>query len=173
MVIKIIGACMTLGACATMGFTWAGIYEKRPRQLVSLGQGLQLLETEILYGATPLPEAMEQVALNCSPEVSSLFSCTAAELRKMEGVTAGEAWERAVAKFSAHSALSQKDQQILRRFGVSLGATDREDQAKHLKVALSQIRLAVAEAEAAAKKNAIVYKYLGFLGGLLLVLILY
>ena len=171
--IKIIGACVTLGACATMGFTWAGVYEKRPRQLIYLGQGLQLLETEILYGATPLPEAMEQVAANCSPEIAGLFSCTAAELRKMEGVTAGEAWDRALAKFSVKTALAQKDLQILRRFGVSLGASDREDQAKHLKVALSQIKLAAAEAEAAAKKNATVYKYLGILGGLLLVLMLY
>ncbi|WP_418792350.1 stage III sporulation protein SpoIIIAB [Phosphitispora sp. TUW77] len=171
--IKVIGAFVTLGACASMGFTWAGIYEKRPQQLIYLGQGLQLLETEILYGATPLVEAMEQVAVNCSPEVAGLFRCTAGELCKMEGLTAGEAWERAITKISVKTALSQKDLQILKRFGVSLGASDREDQAKHLKVALSQIKLAVAEAEAAAKKNAIIYKYLGFLGGLLLVLILY
>ncbi|MBU7007627.1 stage III sporulation protein SpoIIIAB [Phosphitispora fastidiosa] len=171
--IKIIGACVTLGACATMGFTWAGVYEKRPQQLIYLGQGLQLLETEILYGATPLPEAMEQVAANCSPEVSGFFSCTAAELRRMEGLTAGEAWDRAIARYSVKTALAKKDLHILRRFGVSLGASDREDQAKHLKVALSQLKLAAAEAEAAARKNATVYRYLGFLGGLLLVMILY
>lgn len=171
--IKLIGACLTLAACGNLGFTWAGIYEKRPRQIKALEGALQLLETEIIYGATPLPEAMAEVAVRCDPEVAGLFRGTARELRTMEGATGGEAWQRAIDDFFPETALNKQDIHILRRLGSSLGISDREDQAKHLKLTKSQLANAAAQAEMNAKKSATVYRYLGVLGGLLLVLVVY
>ena len=156
-----------------MGMMWARVYEKRPRQLTSLEEALLLLETEITYGSTPLTEAMELVARQCYPEVSSVFRQTAFELKKMEGATANEAWARSVDAFFPGSALTDGDLQVLRRFGVSLGNSDREDQVKHLELARNQLKMAASQAEIAAGKTAVVYKYLGFLGGLFLVLVLY
>lgn len=171
--LKLIGACLILAACGHIGLTWARIYEKRPQQLTALEGALQLLETEILYTATPLREALKQVEAKCDPEVAGLFRSTAAELNKMEGITAGEAWERAAEEFFPETALSQRDLHIIKRFGAYLGASDREDQAKHLEMAKSQLRLAASQAEAISLKNSKVFKYLGFLSGLMLVLILY
>ena len=54
--LKLIGAGMTLAACGSIGVTWARIYEKRPQQLVAIECALQLLETEILYGAITIGE---------------------------------------------------------------------------------------------------------------------
>jgi len=171
--IKLIGACMALAACGGMGLTWARNYQNRPRQLSALQQSLQLLETEIIYGATPLPEAMELVAARSNRESAGLFQLTAAEFRKMDGVTAGEAWDKAVKMFYPDSALSDTDLQVLKRFGVTLGASDKEDQAKHLQLTMNQLKMAAAEAETDARKHSTVYRYLGFLGGLFLVLIIY
>lgn len=171
--LKLIGACLTLAACANFGFTWAGMYEKRTRQIKGIEGALQLLETEIIYGATPLPEAMAEVALRCDSEIAGLFRGTAGELRKMDGSTGGEAWQRAIDDFLPVTALHKQDIHILRRLGSSLGISDREDQAKHLKLTKSQLAAAAAEAEMNAKKSVTVYRYLGVLGGLLLVLVLY
>lgn len=171
--IKAIGICMTLAACGTMGMTWAGVYEKRPRQLAAIDSALQLLETEIIYGATPLKDAMFRISQSCEPEISGLFKHTALELDKMEGVTAGEAWSQAVQAYRQETALNDNDFKILKRFGASLGISDREDQAKHLELTRSQLKMAAAQAESAAKKNSAMFRYMGFLGGLFLVLILY
>ncbi len=171
--IKLIGACLTLAACGNMGLTWAGVYEKRPRQLAALEGALQLLETEMLYAATPLIEAMTEVAEKCDRSAAGLFRTAAAELGKMEGYTAGEAWDKALEQFFPGTALNARDLHILKRFGPSLGISDREDQAKYLAMTKSQLKTAAAEAAAEAKKNAAVYRYLGLLGGLLLVLLLY
>lgn len=171
--LKLVGMCMTLGACGTMGLMWARVYEKRPRQLAALEEALLLLETEITYGSTPLPEAMELVSRQCYREVASVFRQTAVELKKMEGSTANEAWVRSVDAFYPGSALTDSDLQIMRRFGVSLGNSDREDQMKHLALARSQLKAAADQADAAARKTASVFKYLGFLGGLFVVLVLY
>lgn len=171
--IKAIGICMTLAACGGMGFLWARVYEGRLRQLISLEGALQLLETEIIYGATPMVEAMSLVAGRCDREISGLFDITVRELDKMEGLTAGEAWNRALDIFSPHISLKKSDVEILRRMGAALGGSDREDQAKHLKLTQSQLKLAVSQAEELSAKYAGMYKYLGFLGGLFLVLVIY
>lgn len=171
--IKAIGMFLTLTACGSMGMTWAGVYEKRPKHLAALDSALQLLETEIIYGATPLKDAMASVSQSCEPAISGLFKHTALELSKMEGVTAGEAWSQAVTAFQQESVLNDSDFKILKRFGASLGISDREDQAKHLELTRSQLKLAAAQAESAAKKNSSMFRYIGFLGGLFLVLILY
>lgn len=164
---------MTLAACSTMGFTWAGIYEKRTSQLVAIDSALQLLETEIIYGATPLEHAMLRVCQACDRDVAGLFKETSIELGKKEGVTAGEAWNKALAGFKEYSALNDNDLQILKRFGASLGVSDREDQAKHLELTRSQLKLAAIQAGEVSRKNSTMFKYMGFLGGLFLVLVLY
>lgn len=170
---KLIGVCLTLTACGYIGLTWARIYEKRPQQLTALEGALQLLETEIIYTATPLQEAMKHVSQRCDPDISELFRNMAAELEKTEGATAGEAWERAADDFYSGTALNQRDLHILKRFGASLGVSDREDQAKHLEMTRSQLRLASTQAETLSRKNSTIFKYMGFLSGLFLVLVLY
>ncbi|KUK81824.1 MAG: Putative thioredoxin [Pelotomaculum thermopropionicum] len=62
---------------------------------------------------------------------------------------------------------------ILRNLGSSLGISDRDDQIKHLHLAMEQIRAETVAAEEEAARNVKLWSYLGFLGGLLLVLVLY
>lgn len=171
--IKLIGIIMTLVACGGIGLFLAHIHENRPRQLYALESAMQLLETEILYGATPLKEAMELVAQTSDPEIAILFGNTARELSKMEGATAREAWSSAVENFSKATILKKEDLKILQRFGTTLGISDREDQEKHIRLTKSQLKIAATNAETVARKSSAVYRYLGFLGGLFLVLALY
>jgi stage III sporulation protein AB len=171
--LKVLGICLTMTACGGIGLIWARTYEKRPLHLSALIAALQLLETEILYGATPMPEAMEQVGSKCDDEVKELFLNTSVQLKNMEGLTAAEAWERAMEKTLPDTYFNSEDIKILKRFGASLGVSDRQDQAKHLELTRSQLKLALKQAEAAAGKHASVIKYMGFLSGLMLVLILY
>lgn len=171
--LKAIGICLTVVSCGGLGLVWARNYEQRPSQLMALESALQLLETEIIYGATPMEDAMELVANRCDKEIRSLFEKTADQLKKMNGITAGEAWNKALEKFYPETALNKSDYYILKRMGAVLGCSDREDQTKHLELTKSQLKMAAKQAEALARKNAGMFKYLGFLGGLFLVLIIY
>lgn len=91
----------------------------------------------------------------------------------MNGVTAGEAWNKALEKYYPKTALNKNDYYVLKRMGAVLGCSDREDQTKHLELTKSQLKMAATQAQAIAGKNASMFKYLGFLGGLFLVLIIY
>jgi stage III sporulation protein AB len=61
----------------------------------------------------------------------------------------------------------------LRSLGSSLGISDRADQIKHLTLAMEQIKLENIKAEDEAARNVKLWNYLGFLGGLVIVMILY
>lgn len=171
--LKLIGAIMVVGAGGLGGLSIAGNYSRRPKELRALRSALQMLETEIEYNATCLPEAFQQVSARCDKSAALLFSEAAAKLSEQSGITAAEAWEKAIKKYHQSTALSSGDLSILRNLGGTLGVSDREDQIKHLRLAMEQLNAETAVAEEAAKRNVKLWSYLGFLGGLLIVLLLY
>ncbi|MCG9968512.1 stage III sporulation protein AB [Pelotomaculum terephthalicicum JT] len=171
--LKLIGAVMVIAASGLSGLAMAGNYARRPKELRSLRSALQILETEIAYSATCLPDAFMQVSGRCDKTSATLFSGAAAELSNMSGVTASEAWDKALEKYYPGTALKSGDLSILRNLGGSLGISDREDQIKHLRLAMEQISAETLAAEEEAARNVKLWSYLGFLGGLLVVLLLY
>jgi hypothetical protein len=58
--LKFLGAVLVLFAGTMFGFFQALQYARRPRQIRELITALQRLETEIVYGYTPLPEAAKR-----------------------------------------------------------------------------------------------------------------
>ncbi len=162
---------MILSACGYAGLTVAAKYRRRPMELRYLRSALQMLETEISYGATPLPEAMDRVGQRCEAGIAALFSLTRDKLLAGEGVTAREAWDEALAHFYKNSALNRADLAVLKALGSGIGISDRLDQVKHLRLAQEQLKIEEAKAEVEAEKNVKLYNYLGFLGGLTIVII--
>lgn len=170
--LKLIGAVVLFLACGCFGLSKAAGYLRRPVELRAIRAALMMLETEIVYGATVLPEALSRVARRCDRSVAPLFRLAAEELKSMSGVTAGEAWEKALHSYYPGTSLAPQDLAILRDLGASLGVSDRNDQRRHLSLAAGQIGAGSAAAESEAQKNAKLWGYLGFMGGLMVVLVL-
>ncbi|OPX86579.1 MAG: stage III sporulation protein SpoAB [Pelotomaculum sp. PtaB.Bin104] len=170
--LKLVGAFLVVTASGLSGLSVARNYRRRPRELRSLRAALQMLETEISYGTTFLPEALQQVSARCERTTAALFSGAAAELSTMSGLTAAEAWDRALRKYYPGTALKPGDLAVLQRFGASLGISDREDQIKHLHLVMEQIDAETADAENESARNVKLWSYLGFIGGILVVLLL-
>jgi stage III sporulation protein AB len=173
MLLKMIGGIMVIISCSMIGFLMAGSYCQRPRVLRNLETALSMLETEINYGHSPLPEALESISKKCEKEVSSLFLKTAKIMRLREGLTADEAWEKTLKEFSCSSFLSNSDIEILVSFGRYLGSTDREDQIKNIKLTLTNLKQQEKIALEEKQKNEKLWKYLGVLSGIMVFLLLY
>lgn len=170
---KLIGAALLVAAGGAAGMLVARDYARRPVELRSVISAVQMLETEILYAATPLGEALERVAESSDLPVAVLFRDASRELKSGAGITAGEAWTRAMDVFFRRSSLTARDVSILKNLGRALGRSDRQDQEKHLKLACEQLKREMAGAEDAAVKNTRMWNYLGFCGALAAVIILY
>lgn len=171
--LKLLGSIVVILTGGLTGMTIARSYSLRPSELRSLQSALQMLETEITYAATPLAEALEVVAVRSDSRVAPLFEQTREGLVSMTGCTASEAWESALQKFYPRSTLINSDFSILRSLGRALGISDSRDQRKHLQLAMEQIGMEISKAESNALKHVKLWNYLGFLGGLVIVLLFY
>lgn len=169
---KIAGTLLVITAAGAFGSLMAQNYARRPRELRALQTALSMLETEIVYGATPLAEALEQVSRRAEASVSGLFARVRAELASRAGTTVQEAWGRALEDYHSHSCLGPDDLAVLQGVGQVLGASDRQDQAKHLRLAQERLRAQHAKAEDEARQNVRLWRYLGLFAGLATVLIL-
>lgn len=171
--LKLLGAVLVLVTSSLAGFCVARGFSRRPGELQSLRASLQMLETEITYTATPLAEAMERVGARAEPGIATLFLRAGEELRAMSGCNAQEAWDRALLALYSTTALRPVDLSILRQLGASLGVSDRQDQSKHLRLAMEQLGVQMNRAAEEAGRQVKLWNYLGFLGGLAIILLLY
>jgi len=171
-VLKVIGAAMVVLAGGIAGMQLAKYYARRPRELKSMMGALLLLKTEIGYAATPLPEALTVIAKRADPAVSHFFHTAAAYLHNVPGATAVDAWSRALAEAGRTMALREEDVETLQDLGASLGGSCREEQVRHIALAIERLKASAASAETDAGRYVRLYNFLGFGAGLTVVILL-
>jgi len=170
--IKLLGMALILFAGTMIGFQQAAKYAERPRQLRGLAHALQRLETEIGYGHTPLPEALLRTADAAAEPLSSLFRETALSLEQGDGLSFNDSWSQTIQRNWRATSMRSNEQSVLLRLGSTLGISDKEDQMKHLKLALLQLQ---AEEEAARDDQGRyekMWRSLGILISLLVVILM-
>lgn len=171
--IKFIGAVLILAAAAMFGFVQALHYARRPKQIRQMIGALQRMETEIVYALTPLPEAMLTLSKQMPDPLSSLFQISAERLRDTFGTTTREIWQQTVREVWKRSSMKQPEQEIVLQLGNVLGITDRSDQIKHLRLAVSQLQTEEQESRDEQKRYETMWKSLGVLIGALIVILMY
>ncbi|MDF2921997.1 MAG: spoIIIAB [Paenibacillaceae bacterium] len=171
--IKLIGALCIICAGTLLGFYQALQLSARPRQIRQSLQGLQRLETEILYGFTPLSEAFVSVAGSLTGPVSTLFERAGAKLDNGEAGTVADSWRQAIDTCWANTAMKRTEREALLQLGSILGISDRADQAKHLRLAVSVLQAEEAAAAEDYRRYGSMWRSLGLLSGVLIVILMY
>lgn len=169
---KLAGASLIIGATTYAGWQVAGRYARRPIQLRDLQTGLAILQTEVEYGASPLPEALERAARAAGPSVGPIFAETARQLCQGGGATPREALEEALAAVAQATALGAEELSAMRALASVLGASGRSDQIRHLQLARHRLEAEEARARDERQRYERMARYLGLLSGAALVLIL-
>jgi len=170
---KILGAVLIIGASTLFGYYKASLYAARPRQIRQLIHALKRLATEIGYGSTPLPEALARLSSQCSRPLNRMFGIIADRLRTGSSDTAKDVWQESVRLFWGQTAMKSPERETMLELGSSLGISDRENQLKHIELAVTLLQ----HEEAAARDEQLKYeklsRSLGVLGGALIVILIY
>lgn len=168
---KLIGAILIIAATTWFGFEAAKKLSERPRQLRQLKVALQSLEAEIMYGHSSLSEACNHISKQFEKPLSLFFARFARRLSKGETLV-NSAWNESLDSIWNKTAFGQGEYEVLRQFGETLGQHDREYQQKHIRLTL--IHLEREENDAIEKQGRYekMVKNLGFLTGLLIVILL-
>ncbi|MFO7818724.1 MAG: stage III sporulation protein SpoIIIAB [Halanaerobacter sp.] len=167
---KLIGAILIIISSSSLGFLIAHQIALRPKQLQEMKTALEMLKTEIDYGMTPLPEAFAKLASNLNSPIADFFAI--AQKRLEAGGVAQEVWQESVSEVSSKTALLEKDEELLVEIGYNLGSTSSADQIRHLDLAQEKISNLYYEAVEEKEQKVKLWRYLGVLGGLLVVIII-
>lgn len=166
----IIGCVALIAGCGSLGLWLANRIRLRPVELRGCLMALALLDTEIVWGATPLPEAFSIVKERTDQPWQGFF----AELqeRLQRGESASLAWKATISKQNQYFCLKQEDWQVISDVGKGLGRSDSREQHKQLELVQRQLALMKDQAGIWSDKQAKMWSYLGFLCGIAGVLIL-
>ncbi|MCX7923270.1 MAG: stage III sporulation protein SpoIIIAB [Clostridia bacterium] len=171
MILKIIGSVAILGASSILGHVYSQDCVKRPQELRVLQGLLQMFENEISFLSNLLTEAFEKICRSSDSEVANIFKQTVLNL-KSQNINASQAWESAVKDVIKKTSLNKEDEEILISFGKMLGNSDLEGQIKNIRLTVNQLKMQEQKAEDNRKRNEKMYRSLGVLGGLAIVIIL-
>lgn len=167
---KLIGAVFIIFATTSYGFGKAKGFRERIYDLRSFQDGLSMLQTEVTYGLTPLPLALEKVGRVIKGPVGIFFKRVSEKLLIGDGELLESYWQDSLANLS--TSLEKEDEEIVRNLGYSLGRSSVSEQNKHLDMTIRQLQMAERESREICAKNEKMWKYLGFFSGLALVLVL-
>ncbi len=171
--VKIVGSILILAGFGGTGLLLARHEARRPLELREWQSALKMLETEIEYALTPLPEALSTVSGFVRGPVNRCLARAQQLLKDSDGMGAGQGWVQALRENSAWSSLTRSEYEILLTLGSALGISDRVDQGKHLRLAMERLKAAELKAADEAGKRQRLYGYLGVLTGLMVILTLY
>lgn len=169
---KCVGALSILLACTLFGFLRAGHYATRPRQIRQLILTLQRLETEIVYAQTPLDDAFYRLSLQLDQPFASCFEQLALALKREHHVSLAQMWGQAFHRCAAQTSLKKQEVAIIEQLGHVLGGSDDQDQVKHIRLAISQLQMEEAESRQAQHKYEAMWRSLGCLLGVLVVILM-
>jgi len=171
--LKLVIACALFSICSYVGFEYGEGFNRRMMQLREILKSLIILQNDILYGSTPLPEAFENFSYKVEEPIHSFINGIREKLvsGSVESVYDGvaEEYRELKGKFS----LNDNDIKILGDFFKSLGDSGVFGQERIFSLAIEGIRLNLKDAEDTAKKNVKLYRYLGVcVGGMLTIFVL-
>ncbi|QQZ10889.1 stage III sporulation protein SpoIIIAB [Heyndrickxia vini] len=169
--VSVIGAIFIILSTTWVGFELSRHLSERPKQLRMLRTALQSLEAEIMYGHTPLHEASRKLAAQLPRPISIIFERFSQKLTTME-TTVKKAWEESLQEIWKITALKKSEYEILIQFGETLGKHDRVTEQKQIILTLTHLEREESEARDRQQKYEKMMKSLGFLSGLLIVILL-
>lgn len=173
MIFKLLGSIIVLLSSGFLGYILSTDCRKRPQQLRELQALLQMFENRISYLSDTITEAFDRIYKSSNSGVGIFFTSASEQLKSDRSKDASSAWEAAVRENIKKTALNSEDEEILISFGKILGRSDLEGQIKNILLTINQINMQEDKAEQSRSKNEGMYKSLGILGGIAVVIVLF
>lgn len=168
--IKLLGAVLLTCGAAAIGFSAAGQLRRRVRGLRAVLGALELLERELSFRLTPLPDLLACLARQAAPPASGFFAACREGLEGLGEQPMAQIWADALARCPMD--LSQEDSQILLELGGVLGRYDGPGQQEALAEIRARLLHQAEQAEEESRRMGRVYGALGLTAGSFVVILL-
>ena len=160
-------------SCTALGFYFAAQEKLRVQDLQEFKKALMILSSEIEHMRTPLPLACANISKRTAGTVSILFEQFSDLLSHEAGETAYQLWLQALESQKKRSYLATEDWDAIENFGKTLGYLDKQMQQSAITCTVEYIDEKTTSLQTQSDKNSRMYRSLGIIGGLLLVVVLW
>lgn len=155
-----------------IGHLYGQKFTLRFENLIYMKQCIKILETEIVYGSTPLPDALSNVHRKGKKKVSYIFEEIKEDLLLNKPSDLSSSFLSVEEKMYEELSFKKPDVEMFLAFGRVLGTSDRLDQQKNFALILNQMDGLIAEAKLEKTKNEKLYKSLGVITGIGIIILL-
>ncbi len=157
---KLLGAVLIISAGSIMGFYKAYELKQRIAGIIMLQNAFRLLETEIFYARTPVPQAMGLLEPKLCGVIQEFFRQVHNAVEQ-EHLPLYQAWEEALQCVESSSAFCEEEVSAIRSFGMSLGSGDVLEQQKNFQLLQQRLQQALHHAELKRTEKARIWQYMG------------
>ena len=163
---------MSIIACSTsIGFLLSKRYTDRLNELTDLCVLINILQNKIKFMQLPLKEIFEQIGnISLKTNLKNIFLKCSLTLKNMK---LEDSWKEAIKQERAFLNLKNEDVEILNTLGSTLGKSDIDGQMNEINEFKERLNNQIKQAEEEKKKNSKMYKTLGTIGGLVIVILLF
>lgn len=172
LIVKILLLFLVLVISTLIGFFISNRFSERVRELEDLIMALELFETKISYTYDSLIETFTYIADNLKTKIYRIFFITAEHLRENNNLSAGDVFRNVIDEEKIFLELNKKDIEILKSLSVSLGQVDLETQLKNINLVSELLNKQLNESYEEKNKNFKMYRNMGVLTGLVLIILL-
>jgi stage III sporulation protein AB len=148
-----------------VGFAYGETFRRRQAELKEILKGLTILQNDVVYGATPLPEAFEKLACKLCEPSRLLVEAVTKRLIKGDVESVYHGVVKEFSELENKFYLYEEDKKVMGDFFKSLGESGVYGQEKIFSLAIEGIKINLKEADEFAKKNIKLYRYLGICFG--------
>ncbi len=170
--VRLIGVFLLLFSCIGAGVCMGRREQQRIHQLGELIRSMEYLKGEISFARTTLPEAMEQLSKHILPPFHNLFAGLALELKQHPGTGFGEILYTMLENEKQNWELLPKDVDNFYQACCNLGYLDKEMQIHMLERYMKELEKTVEKLSKEIPQKIKLYRNLGVLGGVFLVVVL-
>lgn len=165
--IKFLSLIMVFAASSYAGIVIGKKYQNRVKELKEMKTLLSIFLTKIKLTYEPIPEIFGEIGNLRDTNIHNIFKLAAKNMKEMP---AGKAWENAIK--AQNTNLKKDDLEVLNGLSNLLGKVDIEGQIKEIELVNSFLDTQINEAEQECIKSTKLYKKLGIVVGLTIVIIL-
>lgn len=171
--IKITGCIMVLLSSIGIGLVAGGEYRRRINILKELYTIVFVLRGNIRFSNMHLAEAIESVEKNHKGELCGILTEAACNLDECSGKSMAQIWNTTCEKRLNMLGVGRAEGDIIKSFGECFSSTDKESLLISIERFLSNLSKETEKRQAVADSRAKLYRNLGALTGVFIIILLF
>lgn len=169
--VKYLLLLIIFGATAFIGNLISRKYKNRVEELKSFKEACNILESKIRFTYEPLGEILGQIS-DILPKENKIYEIFKKSSFNMKNSDFKTAWEKSINDSKSNLNLEDEDISVIKSLGNMLGKTDVQGQLSEIELNMSFLDTQIKKAEEEQRKSEKMYRNLGTIVGLAIVIIL-